>query len=100
MKTLEEKIEVMQAALDGKEIERYIGGDIGWYALSNSKEVDYDWTNQDYRVKPEPLEFYVSLVEGTSAPCIVNKSYDCLVDIQNGSGNHGRIIKMREVIDE
>ena len=63
MKTLKEKIEVMQAALDGKKVERYVGVSFGWVVLTNPCEVEYDWCNQKYRVKPEPLELWVNVVD-------------------------------------
>lgn len=49
MKTLEEKIAVMQAAAEGKEIEMETV--YGWRYNSNPK---WDWVKFDYRVKPEP----------------------------------------------
>lgn len=52
MKTIEEKIAVMQAYVDGKTIECY-----GYSYLNNWTEVEnprWDWWNYDYRVKQEP----------------------------------------------
>lgn len=52
MKTIEEKIAVMQAYADGKTIECY-----GYSYLNNWTEVEnprWDWWNYDYRVKQEP----------------------------------------------
>jgi hypothetical protein len=48
MKTLEEKIEVMQAALAGKEIE-YFGSTKNWITATCPC---WDWEDFDYRVKP------------------------------------------------
>ena len=58
MKTLKEQIEVMQAALDGKNIEV---DEHGWGELSNPQEEQYNWELFDYRIKPEPLEFWVNV---------------------------------------
>ena len=57
MKTLEEKIKIMQAALDGKQIEITNGQD-PWEKIISP---DWNWTNFDYRIKPEnkqvPFDF-------------------------------------------
>ena len=60
MKTLEEKIEVMQACLDGKTIEIFEDGIWNdWKA--NRQFPDFNWTDFDYRIKPEnkqvPFDF-------------------------------------------
>jgi len=49
MKTLEEKIAVMQAAKDGKTIEYKPNNSTLWYELANQK---WNWEQYDYRVKP------------------------------------------------
>lgn len=54
MKTLDEMIAVMQAARDGKLIERRswnANSLTGWYPAA---EPTWDWGLWDYRVKPEP----------------------------------------------
>jgi len=96
MKDLATKIKIMQAALDGKEIDRYVGPTYGWLGLDNPKEVNYDWTNQDYRIKPEPMEFWVNVYENRSGYLHRSKASakDCL---QSGSG---KTIKVREVMEE
>lgn len=57
MKTLKEKIEVMQACLAGKEIE-YFGSTKTWTIATHPC---WDWEDFDYRVKPVnkqvPYEF-------------------------------------------
>mgnify|MGYP001432822913 CR=1 FL=1 len=49
MKTLKEKIEVMQACLAGKEIE-YFGSTKTWTIATHPC---WDWEDFDYRIKPE-----------------------------------------------
>ena len=51
MKTIEEKIAVMQAFADGKEIELRLLTDSEYYDCKNP---GWNWGNYDYRVKPEP----------------------------------------------
>ena len=60
MKPLKEKIEVMQAALDGKEVE--------WISLNNTASRwtlypsnKFDWGTFDFRIKQEPMEFWVNV---------------------------------------
>jgi hypothetical protein len=54
MKTLEEKIAVMQASLKGAEIEcRFIDDIEGWYDLFGSP--GFNWVQHDYRIKEVPL---------------------------------------------
>jgi hypothetical protein len=70
MKTLKEKIKVMQAALDGKEIEISVdsyrrGGLIEWRPADNG--VYFNWERNDYRIKPEPMEFWVNVYDDGSA---------------------------------
>lgn len=59
MKTLEEKIAVMQAAVEGKEIEvsrLRIGR---WEKLNTGHQAGLDWSCYDYRVKKVPEKVYM-----------------------------------------
>ena len=53
--TLKEKIEVMQAFLDGKEIEIYndVVDPCYWESIANP---EFNWEYNDYRIKPEPVQ--------------------------------------------
>jgi hypothetical protein len=64
MTDLATKIQIMQAALDGKEIERFVGDTSGWVVLVNPKEADYDWRDHDYRIKPVPIKWYENIPSG------------------------------------
>ena len=50
MKTIQEKIEIMQAYERGEQIQ-VKGSDIEWIDIVSPK---WDWINYDYRVKPKP----------------------------------------------
>ena len=50
MKTLQEKIAVMQAAAEGKQIQSMIPDCSNWVDTNNPS---WDWSTFDYRVKPE-----------------------------------------------
>ncbi len=57
MKTTKEKIEVMQAFVDGKTVEvgrRSIRKGLEWIELPQSEEPFWHWQDSDYRIKPEP----------------------------------------------
>ena len=60
MKTLKEKIKVMQAALDGADIDFKLNGGV-WSEAVDPLELEWMWTEFDYRVKPEPLECWVTV---------------------------------------
>jgi len=88
MKTLKEKIEVMQAALVGEEIETYnVSGN--WLITGKP---NWDWARFDYRIKPKPLEFWVNV----SPAGLVTICYAK----QEAEDYNGRTIKMREVTNE
>jgi len=57
-----EKIEVMQAYLDGKTIEtEYMDG--VWCNWNSSSEPSWCWLSSKYRIKKEPLVFYVNVTQ-------------------------------------
>ena len=100
MKSLKEKIEVMQAALDGKEIEKQT--DDEWYQLLVEPELmSFDWAHYDYRIKQEPMEFYAVILEsGTASICNNEKEYLKAIMAKEKTSNLAhRIIKAREVTE-
>ncbi len=60
MKTLKQKIAVMQAAEDGKDIEILQGKDV-WDKIDF--QPDFNWEICDYRIKEEPVEFWVNVYD-------------------------------------
>lgn len=93
MKTLKEKIEVMQAASDGKEIQILICDE--WDDWDNDTPPDFNWGANDYRIKPEPMEFWVAIFpDGVlSQPCMTKEEAERKVGISC------ELIKVREVIE-
>ena len=89
MKTLKEKIEVMQAALDGEEIEVYSARGDDW--VKTNVPV-WNWDNYDYRIKPKHLEFWVNVHSSGSLIACADKV--------EADKYNGRTIKVREVTDE
>lgn len=53
MKTIEEKVVVYRAYLEGAEIERRSRTGTVWVPCTNPT---FDWIGVDYRVKPEPVK--------------------------------------------
>ena len=96
-KTLKEKIEVMQAALDGKEIEaKYTNRNDTWDVQCAG--FAWDWSIFDYRIKPEPMEFWVNVYEPNTRLC-----FGCH-ETKDGANSHRlpdciKTIKVREVIE-
>lgn len=104
MKTLEQKIEVMKAALDGKIIEFYDKSDEAWRVILGDNgmwtldDEEWNWKEYDYRIKQEPMEFWVNVYEPNTGICYgfhetksgaaSGKSHDCI-----------KTIKVREVIE-
>lgn len=56
------KIRVMQAALAGKPLQRrtLLLGDSEWRDTAVSD--DWDWLNNDYRIRPAPREFCLTML--------------------------------------
>jgi hypothetical protein len=57
MKTTKEKIEVMQAFVDGKTVEvsrRSIRKGLEWFELPQNEEPFWHWQDSDYRIKAGP----------------------------------------------
>ena len=61
MKTLKEKIEIMQAALDGESIDVQ---DDGWITVDDPVLLDWNWELTNYRVTPKPIECWVNVLNG------------------------------------
>lgn len=90
MKTLKEKIEVMQAALDGGKLETCSLTYDGKWMPAHSPL--FNWVQSDYRIKPEPREpriFYSN--EESSSLC---KNRDAVAGLHKG-----KIIKLQEIIE-
>ena len=65
MKPLKERIEVEQAYDNGKDVDWISLRDADptrWRALNDAKEtVVFGWDRFNYRIKPEPMEFIISI---------------------------------------
>ena len=92
MSTLKEKIAVMQAALDGAEIEfRPADTEHPW--MINSDPL-FGWNEYDYRIKPQPKEIWVN-----EYPTIAPQLHCSLEDAERCMGNGGITRHYREVME-
>jgi len=98
MKDLATKIKIMQAALDGKEIECIILNEKdAWEVIRNIDDITWDWLNEDYRIKPEPMEFWVNVYPNGN---ILSAHETKEVSEENAKiVNSVKSIKVREVIE-
>jgi hypothetical protein len=96
-KTTSEKIAVMQAFLDGKEIESLprIGGTGKWVAWPEPK---WDWDCCDYRVKPGTREWWC-LFPSPFNQFGSREAAEAFRDRPN-SFFGGEVIHVREVLEE
>ena len=95
MKSLKEKISVMQAALDGKEIEiKYLTHDKDFKIPTNG--IEWNWQIADYRIKPTPMEFWVNVYDRYAY------LHDSEEEARNKkeTGVEVKTIKVREVTDD
>ena len=69
MKTLKEKIKVMQAALDGADIDFKLNGGV-WNKSVDPLELEWMWTEFDYRVTPKPIECWVNVLDGETCSSV------------------------------
>lgn len=74
MMTTAEKIKVMQAYEDGKQIQKVTRGEEDWKDWDVSWEPTWNWDTFDYRVKPEEVKHkykvgdYVLVLDGSNIP--------------------------------
>jgi len=92
MTTLQEKIAVMQAFADGREIESTRSGS-AWGV--NTSPV-WNWLECEYRVKREPREWWVNVYpeESSSIAHLSRTAADC-----DATRTRTECIHVREVID-
>ena len=60
MKTLKERIEVMQACLDGETIEVVDNNKTGRWVVADYIP-NFNWSSCNYRIKPEPMVIWVNI---------------------------------------
>ena len=103
MKTLQEKIAVMQAALEGKQIEVRPLRDtiIGWMDQPNP---EFNWGVYDYRVKPPPakelwVNEYSHIQGGYLGLGYASEQEACLAEVKRRTGLRTAVL-YREVLPE
>lgn len=98
--TTEDKIKVMQAYIDGKEIQcrSILGGEWG----DAIDELRWNWDSTDYRIKPNPREYYLAYIKYPSGASRHYVYHEEKKAYKYGTpfGGSREIIKVREVFDE
>lgn len=97
---INEMIEILQAYKEGENIQaKYKGGSSFWGVIDNPPTWNFE--EYDFRVKPEPREFYVNLYGGSDIHISLTED-----DAEKGkTGMSGRVrtdvetIRVREVLD-
>ena len=92
-----EAIKVMQAYVDGKEIQ-YRDISLNWVDCGDNPK--WQWFLTDYRIKPEPIEFDVVLNKFNEVVYLINGSKIDRFGVQDLDAKSMRQIKVREVLDK
>ena len=98
MTNLKTKIKVMQAALDGKEIEYRFKHDDTWAGYLGTEHV-WNWNEVDYRIKEEPMEFWMIKYDWgvTSSTWGTQEMAEAHAKDMVEAGETFRLFKVREV---
>lgn len=97
--TIDEMIAVLQAAKAGKAIQCKGKRDKEWSDITPFENATWDFNLADYRVKPEPREWWLHSYAGKSSPRPFGALYFTKEDAYSASnGNADEIIKVREVL--
>jgi hypothetical protein len=102
MSTTKEKIEIMQAYIDGIPVQHQSSG--RWGILSENRNPSWYWASFNYRIKPpEPKVIYVNEYKNTSAfvhNTYVHTTKDDALRYANNSNVVRKAVKYQEVIEE
>ena len=102
MKTLKERIEIEQAFLDGGDVEwrPCLGMDeFALFDVFKRESFVFLWNNNDYRIKPKPLEFWVNVFLEYPVKIYYLSKEEAEI-AGRGFSDYVKSVKAREVIDE
>ena len=93
------KIEIMQAALDGKTIEVKESLNSEWRVIEalNSEGIIWHWPIHCYRIKPEPREFWI-MYNPEKRLCTIGNSWNKGHELSRECHFQGEFIHVKEVI--
>ncbi|MEM7763535.1 MAG: hypothetical protein AAF290_05605, partial [Pseudomonadota bacterium] len=101
MKTTAEKIAVMQAYEDRRDVEFFSASLDEWILLTSGvMGPEWDWKSRDYRVKREPQEVW--LLRDPDDGSLGHACYNRLDDAERsatGRSHYIEVVKFREVIE-
>jgi hypothetical protein len=90
-------IEVMQAFVDGAEIEAQYHGNSGW-SIIDHYDPPWNWRDIKYRIKPQPREWWVCW-DGNRLVANYARSFPCSEYCESSVDHWDHYIKVREVIE-
>ena len=93
--THDEMIAVIQAHKDGKQIEYLLKPVDRWVEIHDPQ---WDFLHYDYRIKPEPREWYLAIQHGTNSASHTFYNTERLERWKHEHPKH-TIIKVREVLE-
>jgi len=100
VKNTRQIMEVMQAYLDGKKIERRHARGVGKETMWRvSKTPDWNWNHFDYRVKQEPREFAVVIDREGKAIGVSEAAGGSIITVPGDKIRDAKVIRVREVLD-
>jgi len=98
MSTTKEKIEIMQAALDGGDIEFNVGD--GWVKSIDPENLEWEWAAFDYRIKTEPIECWVNVLDADICSTVFQSQHVAIMALENVQNpERWTTRKFREVIE-
>ena len=100
MKSLKERIAIELEYSDGVNVQYFrMKSDTEWSDLRDDREkIIFDWANFDYRIKAEPMEFYVNIYD--DGQLAVHRAKKIATDQYLRPDRERKTIKVREVKDE
>lgn len=93
--TIDAMVAVMNAAKEGKEIQRRCAGDKGW---NDASRPAWNWVDFEYRVKPEPREWWAILNYMGTPVGIFQEKDDAEFNAKNW--NNATIVPVREILED
>jgi len=111
MKTLKEKIEIMQAALDGESIDKAVTERLSmaltphdeWITVADPMLLEWNWGLTNYRVTPKPIECWVNVLDGNNCSTVFNSEEEAKArsayDLPETLHKRWSTRKFREVIE-
>ena len=97
MKTLRERTEIQQAFLDGEIVRYKLKNCAIWFELVKGSDADFDWQNNEYEIKPKPMEIWVNVYYRTSSFGAIRNSKEAAI---KHCEPEGKPVKFVQALDD